>query len=291
MKHKKADVVVHSSRWKLWRVVQTSLQMNAMTERLYILDWIRVFAIFYIIFIWHINNYADNIFFNRVTSALASICLHALVFVSSYLLACNYTISYPKEMTAFIIKRFVRLYPNYLLALIMFLIISQVSFKEFFAGAFMLNMVLNTNLLTLWFISMIFIFYLLLSVILYNYSFIKSVYISSAFCLSCYLFHKSLGLISPKLVYYYPAFFMGIVCAKHLRINFNWGKSNIIAILSYATFCMYLFHRVIYWGLLKMYIPDTNVMTALYLVCAGIPVICFISIALQASCDKLFTRT
>ncbi|HDL01348.1 MAG TPA: hypothetical protein ENH23_03855 [candidate division Zixibacteria bacterium] len=258
-----------------------------MKERLYVLDWIRVFAIFYIIFVWHIDDYSNNIFSNMVTSTLAYICLYVFVFVSSYLLACNYTISKPKEIIAFIKKRAVRVYPLYLLALIMFLMTSQISLKEFLIGAFLLNMILNTSLLTLWFISMIFIFYLLLSVILYNYSLIRTVYISFAFSLLCYILHKTFGLISPKLVYYYPAFFVGIFCAKRLHIDFKWGKSKIIALLSYSTFCMYLFHRIIYWGLLKIYIPDTNAMIVVYLACAGIPALYFVSTGLQAGYDKI----
>lgn len=260
---------------------------NVTQGRLYILDWIRVFAIFYIIFVWHIDDYADNIFSNKVTVALAHICLHTFVFVSSYLLSCKYMISKPQEMIAFIKKRAVRLYPLYLLALIMLLLTSQISVKEFLAGAFLMNMILNIYILTLWFVSMIFIFYLLLSVILYNYSFIRTVYISFAFCLLCYIVHKSFGLISPKLVFFYPAFFMGIVYGKHLHIDIKLGKSNIIQKLSYATFCMYLFHRVVYWGLLKIYIPDTNVMKVLYLACVGMPAIYFLSIGLQKRYDKI----
>jgi peptidoglycan/LPS O-acetylase OafA/YrhL len=258
-----------------------------MKERLYILDWIRVFVMFYIIFVWHIDDYAENIFLNNSTSLLTRLSLHVFVFLSSYLLSRNYVISEKKAIREFIKKRAIRLYPLYLLSLIMLLIISSISFKGFFAGIFLLNMILNVDLRTLWFISMIFNYYILLSIILYNYSLNKTIYISLIFWISCYILHKSLGIISPKLLTYYPSFLIGIICAKHIQIGLSWGESKIIQALSYASFCMYLFHRVIYWALLKFYTPETNIMIVVYLACVGIPSICLVSIGLQKGYDKI----
>lgn len=61
---------------------------------------------------------------------------------------------------------------------------------------------------------------------------------------------------------------------------------ELISFLSYASMCAYLFHREIYWLLLKIKHPQTNWGTILYLFFIGVPIVFFLSYYIQKYYDK-----
>jgi peptidoglycan/LPS O-acetylase OafA/YrhL len=319
--------------------------MKQDSQRILNLDLLRALATFYVVYFFHLNDYVGNIFFSQITLTLAFGTMSIFVFISSFILTKKYhNISTAKDIKNFIKKRVLRIYPLYLSALILFLMTSLISYKQFLAGIFLLNSILNIRLKTLWFISIIFIYYLLLSFILYNFSKQKTIFVSFAFLLICIGLHNSFGLIDIRLIYYFPSFITGIICAKYNKV-FNYIKSktvficsllsltiitylsyffklnwfnhvymfistflpisplilfsellslrihpNIYTKFSYATFCMYIYHRIIYWILLKIRYPGKKMLILAYLACVGIPIIYFISKNIQTGYDFFLKR-
>ena len=82
-----------------------------------------------------------------------------------------------------------------------------------------------------------------------------------------------------------------------ITISFAWlvrllslkgaGVSKYFKILSYSSYCIYLFHRPIWWALLKMDYPADPMMRLAYLGLIGIPVTILISYAIQKTYDRV----
>jgi peptidoglycan/LPS O-acetylase OafA/YrhL len=71
------------------------------------------------------------------------------------------------------------------------------------------------------------------------------------------------------------------------QINLNNQKINrIIILLSYSSYCMYLFHRPIYHFLKKIYFPDSNHSQLIYLIIFCLPCIGFFSYIMQRIYDN-----
>ena len=57
--------------------------------------------------------------------------------------------------------------------------------------------------------------------------------------------------------------------------------------IAYASFCMYLFHRVIFYLMTNMYSPENNIFMLVYLTLIGVPVIFVTSLYFQNYYDQL----
>jgi peptidoglycan/LPS O-acetylase OafA/YrhL len=66
------------------------------------------------------------------------------------------------------------------------------------------------------------------------------------------------------------------------------GKS-VYGKIAYASFCMYLFHRVIFYLMMNSYSPGSNFHTVIYLTLAGVPIIFAISFYAQKYYDRLIS--
>jgi peptidoglycan/LPS O-acetylase OafA/YrhL len=188
-------------------------------QRINNLDLLRGLATLYIVGVWHIDDYAGDLFLSPLTVIMTFGALSIFVFISSFILSKKYyNLSTLKEVGYFYSKRILKIYPLYLSALILYYLTAQISFKTLFAGVFLMNGVLNINIKTLWFISMIFIYYMLLPLILSHYSILKLILISFGFLSLCVGLHLKYNLIDSRWVSYFPPFALGVICAQHNRI-------------------------------------------------------------------------
>ena len=90
---------------------------------------------------------------------------------------------------------------------------------------------MNVSLKTLWFISIILIYYIFLVFILYRYSLNRLLLFSALFLAGSSLLHYYYGLMELRFIYYYPAFIFGVICAKH-RDAFSLLGNRIFVALS-----------------------------------------------------------
>ena len=319
--------------------------MKESKERILSFDLLKAVALIYIIFGMHMDDYAGDILATTIGRTIAIASLGIFFFVSGFTLtrSCR-KIENLADVRIYLKKRFVRIYPLYLFALILSVALEQITGREFLAGVFLLNSILNIHILTYWFLIMIFIFYLFLPVILYKYSAAKTLLLSFIFLTICVVLNNYAGLMDLRLTYYYPIFIWGVLCAQHktmfhflqkkswmlLSVIFlialtyifsttkiPWFKhvyivgslvfsisplivlgelfselanSNFFVKLSYASFCMYLFHRIIFYFLLQIYTPGSNLLTVFYLSIIGFPLIFILSERLQGGYDYLVNR-
>jgi peptidoglycan/LPS O-acetylase OafA/YrhL len=295
----------------------------------------------YIIGIWHLSDYVNHIFTSPITNILTLCALSIFVYMSGFLLTSKYgSVNTIKDLNTFLIKRLFRIYPLYLSALVLFFLTGLITYmKAFLAAIFFMDVILNIPITTLWFISMIFVYYLLIPIISYHYSKKKSLLIVVLFIAFCAAIHIRFNRIDMSLISFFPSFILGFFSARHsviikliktktfavtsllyiattiylsYTIESAWTKEvlrfivaplsisplivfsellasktdlGIIRKLSYASFCMYLYHRVVYCLILRIYHPETNILTILYLMCIGLPSIYFISKLVQSKFD------
>lgn len=95
--------------------------------------------------------------------------------------------------------------------------------------------------------------------------------------------------------------FLLISCiASCIMISFAWlvrlisskgaGISKYFKILSYSSYCIYLFHRPVWWALLKMDYPADPMSRLFYLGLIGIPLIILISYTIQKAYDWAYRK-
>ena len=205
---------------------------GSLSQRNVSFDLLKVAAMIYVIFGWHMDDYAHNILATDIGRTLVIGALGIFVFVSGFTLSnsCGKVTSF-SDVWRFIKKRVVRIYPLYLASLVLFFITSEITSKQFFSGLFLLNSILNIQIKTLWFVTMIFIFYLMLPLIVYQFSVVRVLFISTFFMATCLLLNKTAGLMDIRLTYYFPLFILGIFCA-YSDVLFQQLKGKFAVIIS-----------------------------------------------------------
>lgn len=169
----------------------------------------------YVIFGWHLDDYAHNILATDIGRTLVIGALGIFVFVSGFTLTNSAGESTSlAEVRQFIKRRLIRIYPLYFSSLVLFFITSEITGRQFFSGLFLANTILNIEIKTLWFVTMIFLFYIMLPVIVYRYSVFRVLVFSAAFLASTLILNSAGGLMDIRLVYYFPIFILGILCAR-----------------------------------------------------------------------------
>ncbi|MBU0482761.1 MAG: acyltransferase family protein [Proteobacteria bacterium] len=308
-------------------------------------DLLKVVAMVYVIFGWHLDDYAHDILATTIGRTLAIGALGVFVFVSGFTLTNSAgEVTSFSDVRRFINKRLIRIYPLYFSSLVLFFITSEISGKQFYSGLFLLNTILNIQIKTLWFVTMIFLFYMLLPLIVYRFSVVRILVITSIFLLVCIILNITLDLMDIRLAYYFPLFILGVFCARSETvfqllkgwfvvivsisalalvtylfgvIKDPWFKhlyvpaclifslpplialaekftvhvnAKLIRKLSYVSFGMYLYHRFVFWVLLHIYKPETDLKLVAYLFLTGFPLLYLLSFQIQSGYDSLLEK-
>ena len=118
------------------------------------------------------------------------------------------------------------------------------------------------------------------------------------FFLSIYLYaaYMSRAGLLAHLIGGLGAFLVMSCIISCIMISFVWlvrsissraaNISKYFKALSYSSYCIYLFHRQIWWSLLKINYPENPVNRLFYLALVGIPAIILISYAIQRAYDS-----
>lgn len=303
------------------------------------IDILRVIAICYIIMVRHIDDYASDMFQCQFVNDFTHISLGILVFISGYLLSkTNTTFNSISDIKGFIVKKIVRIYPLYALALLAFYLLSIVNIYQLYSGLLFINLFNGEHILTLWYISMLMFFYIIFIVLNYKSNTLK-LWLVSALIFSLLIIEKvTVNILDGTLILYFPSFVCGILLEKYsnyLKLNNNKAlfifciylmvlsikplvspKLGIMIVsvmtisftlsfmylfsiiklnafvmkailhLSYASFCMYLFHRIVFVTALLIYKPNEDLITLLYLYLVAIPLVWAVSFYVQKFYDK-----
>ena len=126
-------------------------------------------AICYIVMVRHIDDYASEMFQCQLVVNLTYVSLGIFVYISGYLLASNNaSFNSITDIKGFLINRVLRIYPLYALALMIFYFLSMINYHQLYSGLLLYNLFNGEYILTLWYISMIILFYIIYIVLNYK---------------------------------------------------------------------------------------------------------------------------
>lgn len=206
--------------------------VNLSREKLPEIDILRIISILIIVLMIHIpNNYAYNFFIelDDYTGFLfhtlgVYVAIGSFTFISGfglYLQSNNRNINTSDKLNTFLKKRFLRIFPLYWIALIIFLIIfdyTEMNINYLFAHFLGLQIILapiySSPIWTLWFIGLIVIYYLIFIILSYLGSLKKIIPGSLVILIFFLILHFSLGLVEYRFFVFYPPFIISIIAAN-----------------------------------------------------------------------------
>ena len=306
------------------------------------IELLRAACVLYIVGFWHLMYYTHGFagYDNPVTNRVTVLVLGLFTFLSGFLLARTPMRLGAPDLKRFYVKRFLRIYPLYLLALLAFWALGIADRGIALKAALGLSMVYGPPPSTLWFITMILLFYLVAPLLIaLRAATLRFVLASVAiFAVTLACGRAASGDI--RIAEYFPAFALGVWWANHTQgtglrgglaataaAAAAWALSLAMAVdpqfslwamplatfgalailllagrvpmaregafvravtrLSYASFAMYLFHRVVYKGLHALYDPASPALGLAYLLLVCLPVVIVAAFLVQRGYDRL----
>ncbi len=259
---------------------------------------------------------------NIITYRITWIILGTFIFISGYFIGQKKIAINKKSLISFYLNRILRIYPLYLLSISIFSYLGLSDVKTSLKAALLISTIVGPSPPTLWFITMLMIFYAsspFLMLACQNIRTIKLIimYIVLTVLLSTYWYFTR--LLDMRIIVYLPSFVFGLLVSRYeieiwqnkyylylvlfIGIIFSFATNSSykglnmlfatpmvtvvsfflftifkkfsiehqkinssILIVSYSSYCMYLFHRPIYMILKKIYFPNSNILQLIYLV-------------------------
>jgi len=152
------------------------------------IDFIRGFCMMYIVGIFHMTQYLGEYYYlnnNIYGNSFMCSCLGTFSFISGYLIGTKYICNNISDAFVFYRKRIVRFYPLFVVSSILLYLISFNDLQQTVNGLFGLSSFEKKGTLTLWYISMIMVFYLITPIILKEKKvrIIRSFFVFIGFCI------------------------------------------------------------------------------------------------------------
>jgi peptidoglycan/LPS O-acetylase OafA/YrhL len=177
---------------------------------------LRAAGLLYIIGFWHLFDYSlAPTWHHRPAGQLLTWCMLGLFsYISGWLLSRRYVLDSPSQILRFYGRRLVRIYPLFLVALAAFFRVGLVDPVTFRQGALLLNMITGRPLVTLWFVTMILLFYGLTPAYLCHPSTTKTIVLTAALWAALVALHLSTGAVDLRLAQYLIPYAGGILAAR-----------------------------------------------------------------------------
>ncbi len=210
-----------------------------MKNRVIEFDIVRALAIF-LILVHHLSQHSFNFYVFHLKGHLLDLTfiywwesylgLGLFVFISTYLLSIeNPSFKRWGDIKQFILKRYVRIFPLYIIALGLFIALSADIRPSLNICTFLLNLLglqiifaskYCSPLLTLWFVGLILSYYYVLIILVkFGRSVIKFITLVFAILLFGVLLRKIIGLMDERFLMYFGIFVAGILGARYKLIE------------------------------------------------------------------------
>jgi peptidoglycan/LPS O-acetylase OafA/YrhL len=230
-----------------------------MQHRVIEFDIVRVLAISFILF-HHLPQHSFNFYVFHLKGHLLDLTfiywwesylgLGLFIFISGYLLSkANPSFDSWRDVKQFILQRYIRIFPLYIIAMVLFIVLDGPIRDSLNICTFVLNLLglqiifaskHCTPLLTLWFVGLILpCYYLLIILVKYGRSVIRFITLAFTILLFATLLRQIVGLIDERFILYFGIFVAGILGAKYKLIE----KMK----FSYATFVSLLLVILVYF--------------------------------------------
>jgi peptidoglycan/LPS O-acetylase OafA/YrhL len=216
--------------------------MNRATERNIGLDLLRGASILYIVGYWHMLEYTNAIsdHDNLLTSMLKMVTLGVFVFISGYLIGGKEIVLQKKTLLLFYARRFLRIYPLYLLAIGLFAFLNSWTSAESVKAVFSIGIFVKPPPITLWFISMLLFFYIIspFLILACRATYKGMIKIFALVGIGLFSYEYFTGLLDSRVLVYFPAFFSGVFVANN---SAGWLAPRNFLVLLPATLPAYFF--------------------------------------------------
>ena len=184
-------------------------------------------------------------------------------FLSGLLLSMRYNINSKQNVVQFYKRRFLRIYPLFLVSLTGFFLTSRIDLRTYISSILLINMFLPLPLQTLWFVTMILVFYVFTPLFLYKYNHTRTIVLSVLILVSWIVIHLTTQLIDSQLPLYFVPFVMGILVGRattsYVIIQRKYTVG--IGIVSFLSAYYFLFHFD--QEILKMITIDVAILAAI----------------------------
>ena len=306
-------------------------------------DFLRAVCILYIVGYWHLMNYTNAMpgYVNWFTEGLTYVAMATFVFCSGFLLGRHEVGLNPQGLWSFYRRRLLRIYPLYLVAAVLFGLVGIASLAQVIDGVFLISMFDPPALPTLWFVTMIMVFYLIAPLLIRFASRpVVAALIGLAIFLSLIAVYLLVKRIDPRIVLYLPVFVLGILYRRQpaigafltryqwwlllaalILLRLSWmgniwslngallaipltlaGASALfvfadriasllhgptVAFFAYASFGLYLFHRLIFKWAIALYLPAQGWEQVIYLAAVVLPIAILVGYGMQRGYDRL----
>lgn len=177
-------------------------------------DLLRAVCILYIVGYWHLLAYASGVghWANLYSNSLTRIALATFVFCAGYLLAAHPVPLTRAGLGDFYRRRLLRIYPLFLLALLLFWAFGITTPDKLMDGALLVSMFRPPVLPTLWFVTMIMLFYLVAPVVIRAAARPWAwAALTAAVTLLIALWHRYGAPIDLRLLLYWPVFALAVL--------------------------------------------------------------------------------
>ena len=187
----------------------------------------------YIVGFWHLFDYTTAFpdWKNSFTHGLSLVVLGLFVVISGFLVGLS--VKKSTSILDFYKTRFVRIYLLYAFAVILFFLYGLNSGTTSLKSLFFISMVVGPPPLTLWFINMLVLFYLvtpLLFKLTENPMRYFSFIISTSMLI--FIFLGIINTLDKRVVLYFPCFCIGIYCSQHGLQDRNVSIRSALLLLS-----------------------------------------------------------
>lgn len=192
----------------------------------------------------------DPSFFGEGTSPLAGLVaaflLGSFFFLAGYF--TEFSIQKNPDAFSFIKSKIIRIFPPYWVALLLFVYGIKYSLKPFDFFIYILNLqavfspVFIKPLLTLWYISMLVVFYIIFCTLLFTIKSNFKLLISSVIIfIMAYIANLSIGLFDPRFFQYYFLFLVGVYFCRFIEVRQKILSLHIFYKIILATITAILF--------------------------------------------------
>ena len=224
--------------------------MSTHNTKIFTFDAIRALCMFWIVVVWHGNDYLPMAYHWESTLSLFEIITKIVLMIFTILsgiLLSKYQFTSFHDVVLFYKKRFSRFYVLFLIAAVLFCCHGWFTWKMLIKCILGISMFFKNMPLTLWYMSMLMCFYCLTPLFAWKYKY-KPTSLIFAILLTVILYFTTHYAWQYFICYFIGLYFgQSLICLPQ-KITYQPTKITtlIVANIAYASFCMYLFHRLIF---------------------------------------------
>lgn len=210
--------------------------MDLRKERNLELDALRSFAVLYIVGWFHTVSFKTSF-----ENLLCCCVMGLLCFISGFMLSKRHIFDDSHEIVNYYKRRFFRIYPLYFVVLTIYLLMGIITIDTYWKSVLLTNMIIREPLLTLWFISMMFIFYAVVPIFLHNYSTIKALLLLVLLWGGLMIVHHFTDLIDLSLPLYIVPFVFGMIVARDTILKKVLENNQLLLFCTVTLLCVLWF--------------------------------------------------